>query len=39
MMSAKIATAGLLKIAVFQNKCYDVIIRVVKFYHVIQFIL
>ena len=27
-MSAKIATPCLLKMAVFQNKCYDVIIQV-----------
>ena len=39
MMSAKIAPPALLKIAVFQNECYDVIIHVVKFCHVIQFIL
>ena len=32
MMSAKIATPGLLKIKIFQNKSYDVIISV---YHVI----
>ena len=28
MMSAKIATPGLLKITVFWNKCYDLIILV-----------
>ena len=32
MMSAKIATPGLLKIKIFQNKGYDVIISL---YHVI----
>ena len=43
MMSAKMATQGLLKITVFWNKGYDVIIPVddvtKKFYHMIQIIL
>ena len=43
MMSAKMATPGLLRIMVFWNECYDVIISVItspgKFYHVIQIIL
>ena len=43
MISAKMATPGLLKIAVFWNKGYDIIIPVGdianKFYHVIQSIL
>ena len=43
MMSAKLATLGLLKTNVFWNKGYDVIIFVydvpTKFYHVTQFIL
>ena len=28
MISAKLATLGLLKIKIFQNKCYDIIISV-----------
>ena len=43
MMSAKMATPGLLKIMVLWNKGYDVIIlsmtSATKFYHVIQIIL
>ena len=43
MMSAKMAALGLLKMTVFWNKVYDVIISVqmsrTKFYHVIQIIL
>ena len=43
MMSAKMASPGLLKITVFWNKSYDVIISVDdvtnKFYHAIQIIL
>ena len=43
MMSAKLATLGLLKIKVFLNKGYDVMIPVYdvsdKFYHVTQLIL
>ena len=43
MMSAKMASPGLLKITVFWNKDYDVIISVDdvtnKFYHAIQIIL
>ena len=43
MMSAKMAIPGLLKIAVFWNKTYDVIISVddvtKKFYDMIQIIL
>ena len=43
MMSAKMATPGVLKIMVFRNKGYDVIIPVddviKKLYHVIQIIL
>ena len=40
MMSAKFATPGLLKMKIFQNKGYEVIILDVtnKFYHVIQII-
>ena len=42
-MSAKMATPGLLKITVFWNKGYDVIISVddvtKKFYHMIQIML
>ena len=43
MMSAKITSPGLLKIRVFWNNVYDVIVSVMmsptKFYHVIQVIL
>ena len=43
MMSAKLATPGLLKIKIFWNKGYDVIIldydTTNKFYHEIQIIL
>ena len=41
MMSAKFATPGLLKMKIFQNKGYEVIILDVtnKFYYVIQIIL
>ena len=44
MMSAKIPTPGILKITLFWNKGYDIILSVddtspTKFYHVIQIIL
>ena len=38
MMLAKLATIGLLKIKVFENKGYCVITSPTKFYHVSQFI-